>query len=66
MWEYQKPTDQPPSTNRVNTKTQMLLFFRFTQGKMKEHAPGTMCAQNAQTDIKFCNWKMSAMVNLDG
>lgn len=44
----------------------MLLFFRFTQGKMKEHTPGTTCAQNAQTDIKLCNWKMSAIVLLDG
>jgi len=50
MWKYQQPTGQPPGTNRVNTKMQMLLFFRFTQGKMKAHAPGTMSAQNAQTD----------------
>jgi hypothetical protein len=66
MWKYQRPTGKPSGTNRVNTKMQMLLFFRFTQGKMKEHAPGTRCAQNAQTDIKLHNWMMSAMVLLDG
>jgi hypothetical protein len=53
-------------TKWVNTKVQMLLFSRFTQGKMKEQAPATMCAQNDQTDIKLCNWKMRAMVILDG
>jgi hypothetical protein len=53
MWEYQQLTGQPFGTNRVNTKMLMLLFFRFTQGKIKEHAPGTTCAENAQTDIKL-------------
>jgi len=65
MWEYQQPIGQPSSTNRVNTKMLMLLFFRFTQGQMREHAPGTIYAQNAQTDIKLCYWKMSAMVLLE-
>jgi hypothetical protein len=65
MWEYQQPTGQPSGTNRVNTKMPMLLFFRFTQSKIKEQAPGTMCTQNAQTDIKLCNWKISAMVLLE-